>query len=208
MQVSEKIMQFWCSNFSHTDHSIHSCSVTLQCSSHSVQQSLSSYLSELPDFGLCTVSLKLFFAHVAFCVFLWMIGELVRTSLRRLLVTPDDPEFDNCGGAEIFVRNLICASPWEIWMVVDGWTVEGLPTCHCIALFDLWEPCVLYIGRSRSANIQMLHYIYFFLTNVSTEYFKIAAHSQFFSSKCLSFHNAIFFGSCNIHILHTGCAKI
>jgi hypothetical protein len=44
-------------------------------------------------------------------------------------------------------------------------------------------------------------------TNTGTEYFKNAAHSIFFSSKCLLFHNATFFGSCIIHILHTGCAK-
>ena len=30
----------------------------------------------------------------------------------------------------------------------------------------------------------------------------------FFSSTCRSFHNAILFGSCNINILNTGCAKI
>ena len=47
-------------------------------------------------------------------------------------------------------------------------------------------------------------------TNTLTEYFKHAAHSPFFflSSRCRLFHNAIFFGSCNIHILNTGCAKI
>ena len=46
-------------------------------------------------------------------------------------------------------------------------------------------------------------------TNILTEYFKHAAHSPFFflSSRCRLFHNAIFFGSCNIHILNTGCAK-
>ena len=31
---------------------------------------------------------------------------------------------------------------------------------------------------------------------------------RFFSSRCHLFHNAIFFGSCNIHILNTECAKI
>ena len=33
---------------------------------------------------------------------------------------------------------------------------------------------------------------------------------RFFLSlfKCRLFHKAIFFGSCNIHILNTGCAKI
>jgi len=31
---------------------------------------------------------------------------------------------------------------------------------------------------------------------------------RFFSSKCSSFHNSNVFGSCVIHILYTGCAKI
>ena len=31
---------------------------------------------------------------------------------------------------------------------------------------------------------------------------------RFFSSKCSLFHNANLFGSCNIHILYTGCAKV
>jgi hypothetical protein len=47
-----------------------------------------------------------------------------------------------------------------------------------------------------------------FSTNISTEYFKHAAHSPFFSSKCFLFHNATFFCSCIIYILHTDCAKI
>ena len=46
-------------------------------------------------------------------------------------------------------------------------------------------------------------------TNILTEYFKHAAHSQFFlSSRCRLFHNSIFLGSCNIHVVNTGCAKI
>jgi len=53
----------------------------------------------------------------------------------------------------------------------------------------------------------MLHVIYFFSTNISTEYFKHAAHSPFFSLKCRLFHNATFPGSCIIHILHTGVLK-
>jgi len=43
---------------------------------------------------------------------------------------------------------------------------------------------------------------------MSTEYFKHAAPSPFFSSKCRLFHNANFFASRIIDILHTGCAKI
>ena len=65
-----------------------------------------------------------------------------------------------------------------------------------------------YIQDGRTATLQMLHFIYIFSTNISIEYFKHAAHSPFFSSQCRLFHNATFFGSCIIHILHTGCAKI
>ena len=50
-----------------------------------------------------------------------------------------------------------------------------------------------YIMDGPTATLQMLHFIYiFFLTNISTEYFKHAAHSPFFSSKCRLFHNATF----------------
>jgi hypothetical protein len=66
-----------------------------------------------------------------------------------------------------------------------------------------------YIGDGHAPLPSRCCIIYiFFSTNISTEYFKHAAHSPFFSSKCLLFHNATFFGSCIIHILHTGCAKI
>jgi len=65
-----------------------------------------------------------------------------------------------------------------------------------------------HIQDGRTATLQMLHFIYIFSTTISTEYFKHAAHSPLFSSKCRLFHNAIFFGSCIIHILHIGCVKI
>jgi len=57
----------------------------------------------------------------------------------------------------------------------------------------------LYIGRSYRYPPDVAFYI-FFSTNISTEYFKHAAHSPFFSSKYGLFHNATFFGSCIIHI--------
>ena len=51
--------------------------------------------------------------------------------------------------------------------------------------------------------------LYTYSTNIGTEYFKRALYSPFFfSSKCGLFHNANLFGSCVIHILYTGCAKI
>jgi hypothetical protein len=75
------------------------------------------------------------------------------------------------------------------------------------AEFNLQEPCVLYIGRAYRYPPDVAFYIYF-SRNISTEYFEHAAHSPFFSSKCRLFHNATFFGSFIIHILHTGCSKI
>ena len=46
-------------------------------------------------------------------------------------------------------------------------------------------------------------------TNIGTEYFKHGIYSPFFSSsKCSLFHNSNVFGSCIIHILYTGYAKI
>jgi len=51
--------------------------------------------------------------------------------------------------------------------------------------------------------------LYIYSTNISTEYFKHGIYSPgFFSSKSSLFHNSNVFGSCCIHILYTGCAKI
>ena len=51
--------------------------------------------------------------------------------------------------------------------------------------------------------------LYIYSTNIATEYFKHGIYSPFFSSsKCSLFHNSNVFGSCIIHILYTGCAKI
>jgi hypothetical protein len=74
-----------------------------------------------------------------------------------------------------------------------------------IFLLNLQEPCVLHIGRAYRYPPHVALYI--FSTNVSTECFKHAVHSPFFSSKCRLIHNAIFFGSCIIQILHTGVLK-
>ena len=51
--------------------------------------------------------------------------------------------------------------------------------------------------------------LYIYSTNIGTEYFKHALYSPFFSlQNAVFFHNANLFGSCIIHILYTGCAKI
>ena len=61
----------------------------------------------------------------------------------------------------------------------------------------------------RTAPLTSKHCIlYIYSTNIGTEYFKHGIYSLFFSSKCSLFHNSNVFGSCTIHILHTGWAKI
>jgi hypothetical protein len=84
---------------------------------------------------------------------------------------------------------------------------EDAPRFDDRKTFNLQEPCVLYKGRAYRYPPDVAFYI-FFSTNISTEYFKHAAQFPVFSSKCRLFCNAAFFGSCVIHILHTGCAKI
>jgi hypothetical protein len=65
-----------------------------------------------------------------------------------------------------------------------------------------------YMGRTAPLSSKRC-ILYIYSTNKGTEYFKHALYSSFFfSSKCSVFHNANLFGSCIIHILYTGCAKI
>ena len=66
-----------------------------------------------------------------------------------------------------------------------------------------------YMGRTAQLTSRCC-ILYIYSTTTRTEYFKHAAESPFFfpPSKCRLFHNATFFGSCIIHILNTGCAKI
>ena len=65
-----------------------------------------------------------------------------------------------------------------------------------------------YMGRTAPLTSKRC-ILYIYSTNTGTEYFKHALYSPFFScSKCNLFHNANLFGSCIIHILYTGCAKI
>ena len=69
-------------------------------------------------------------------------------------------------------------------------------------------PNDLYMSRTAPLTSKRC-ILYIYSTNIGTEYFKHALNSPFFfSSKCSLFHNANLFGSCIIHILFTGCAKI
>ena len=66
-----------------------------------------------------------------------------------------------------------------------------------------------YGGRTAPLTSKVAFHIYIYSTNIGTEYFEHGIYSPFFlSSKCSLFHNSNVFGSCIIHILYTGCAKI
>jgi hypothetical protein len=88
-------------------------------------------------------------------------------------------------------------------LVTDMWR-ESLSTCIRLNLRTV-RP-IYRTGLPLPSKCCILYM--FFSTNISTEYIKNSAHSPFISSKCHLFHNATFFGSCLIHILHTGCARI
>ena len=80
--------------------------------------------------------------------------------------------------------------------------------CEVGKEFNRLKPNDPYMGRTAPLTSKRC-ILYIYSTNVSTEYFKHALYSPvFFSSKCSLFHNANLFGSCIIHILYTGCAKI
>ena len=92
--------------------------------------------------------------------------------------------------------------------VCIGLTLEDVLSAEDVA-FNPLAPNDIYISRTAQLTSRRC-ILNIYSTNILTEYFKHAAHSLFFflSSRCRLFHNAIFFGSCNIHILYTECAKI
>jgi hypothetical protein len=79
----------------------------------------------------------------------------------------------------------------------------------CVVVFVLltFKNLASYIQDGHTATLQMLYFI-FFSANISTKYFKHAAHSRFSLQNAVYFIMLPFFGSCIIHILHTECAKI
>ena len=76
-------------------------------------------------------------------------------------------------------------------------------------IFNLLTPNDGYSGRTAPLTSKRC-ILYIYSTNTGTEYFKHGIYSRFFfsSSKCSLFHKSNVFGSCIIHILYTGCAKI
>ena len=72
---------------------------------------------------------------------------------------------------------------------------------------NLLTPNVNYSGRTAPLTSKVAFYIFIqqiYVLNI----LNIVYTLPFFSSKCSLFHNFNVFGSCIIHILYTGCAKI
>jgi len=81
---------------------------------------------------------------------------------------------------------------------------EGTKVC---APFNLLTPNVNCSGRTAPLTSKVAFYIFIqqiYLLNILNMIYTLC----FFSSKCSLFHNSNVFGSCIIHIIYTGCAKI
>jgi len=77
-----------------------------------------------------------------------------------------------------------------------------------ICIINPLTPNDPYSGRTTPLTSKRC-ILYIYSTNIGAEYFKHGIYSPFFfSSKCSLFHNSNIFGSCIIHILYTGSAKI
>jgi len=73
---------------------------------------------------------------------------------------------------------------------------------------NLLTPNIKYSGRTAPLTSKVAFYIFIqqiLLLNILNMVYTLRF---FFSSKCSLFHNCNVFGSCVIHILYTGCAKI
>ena len=67
----------------------------------------------------------------------------------------------------------------------------------------------IYIYICRTAPLTSRCCILYIIQQIYIQNILNMLHTlSFFSSKCRLLHNATFFGSCVIHILYTGCAKI
>ena len=74
---------------------------------------------------------------------------------------------------------------------------------------NLLTPNDSYSGLTAPLTSKLCN-LYIYSTNIGPEYFKHGVYPPFFflSSKCSLFHKSNIFGSCFIHILYTGYAKI
>jgi len=102
---------------------------------------------------------------------------------------------------------IISSSIYNISVV---WVTATMITCSyegCSQRLNPLTPNDHYSGRTATLTSKSC-LLYIYSSNIGTEYFKHGIYSSFFPSKCSLFHNSNVFGSCVIHNLYTGCAKI
>jgi len=73
--------------------------------------------------------------------------------------------------------------------------------------FNPLTPNDPYRGRTAPLTSKVAFYIFIQQTQV-LNILNMVYNLRFFSSRCSLFRNSNLLGSCIIHILHTGCAKI
>jgi len=76
-----------------------------------------------------------------------------------------------------------------------------------VFIFNPLTPNDDYSGRTAPLTSKRC-ILYIYSTHIGIEYFKHGIYSVFSSSKCSLFKKSNVFGSCIIHILYRGCAKI
>ena len=93
-------------------------------------------------------------------------------------------------------------------LAMSRWLFRFTDAMCCSVCFNPLTPNDPYAGRTAPLTSKRC-ILYIYSTNVSTECFKHGIYSPSFSlQKCSLFYNPNIFGSCIIHILYTGCAKI
>jgi hypothetical protein len=131
--------------------------------------------------------------------------EYWRRVTLRLPVNSGDSSYSFCMSASLMYSVIV----WCIFSCVTGGTLVGIFCVVKASLFNPLTPNDHYSGRTAPLTSKRC-ILYIYSTNIGTEYFKHGIYSSFFflASKCSLFHNSDVFGSCIIHILYTGCAKI
>ena len=84
---------------------------------------------------------------------------------------------------------------------------EQYTIARILVNINLLTPNVNYSGRTAPLTSKVAFDIFIQQIQV-LNILNMVYTLRFFSSKCILFHNSNVFGSCIIHILYTGCAKI
>ena len=141
--------------------------------------------------------------HLCVCGYLQAIQLSIRLTLHVPLTCP-------CDTVKVKVKSTTCLCTHKDEVKAQFLAIRSpaLQRCRfCKVLFNPLTPNDHYKGRT--ALLTSNHCIlYIYSTNIGTEFLNMVYTLRFFSSKCSLFHNSNLFGSCIIHILYTGCAKI